>query len=314
MALPTNSEQRKTYPITRGVLDYFPDAIAAVAKVSFVGNEQHNPGQEMHWDRKKSPDHADCITRHLLERGTLDDDGLSHSAKVAWRALALLQIEIEGDEKTKEQVDFTESRCILDGIEQHEKPSVGLSRPSTAWEEDIMVDQLIANGCTRIVAQHIVGGCTNPTNPVKKFVVEGTDHEYKTPTVYIAGPMRGYEDFNRPAFDAVRDGLISEGWVVISPADIDRAAGDANVIKEDAKLEQQRKYAYRDFHALHWLKAEEGDAIAMLPGWEKSTGATAEIFMARWLGLKILDAVTGLPLNPITISHVFDLNGIHFIK
>lgn len=87
--------------MARGVLDYFPRAIMAVAHVSFVGNEQHNPGQPMHWARDKSTDHADCILRHLAERGTIDDDGLRHAAKVAWRALALLETELEAAEQAK---------------------------------------------------------------------------------------------------------------------------------------------------------------------------------------------------------------------
>lgn len=85
--------------MARGVLDYFPRALMAVANVSFVGNEQHNPGQPMHWAKEKSTDHADCILRHLAERGTIDDDGLRHSAKVAWRALAQLEIELEALDK-----------------------------------------------------------------------------------------------------------------------------------------------------------------------------------------------------------------------
>jgi hypothetical protein len=78
-----------------GLLDYFPDACAAVAHVSWTGSKQHNIGQPMHWSRDKSQDHADCIVRHLVERGDLDTDGERHSAKVAWRALALLQLELE---------------------------------------------------------------------------------------------------------------------------------------------------------------------------------------------------------------------------
>lgn len=97
--LPKTSAERKDVPITTGVLDYFPDAIVAVAKLSKVGNEQHNPGEPLHWARDKSTDHADCITRHLLDRGTVDTDGIRHSAKVAWRALALLQTEIEEEAK-----------------------------------------------------------------------------------------------------------------------------------------------------------------------------------------------------------------------
>ncbi len=98
--IPTTGKtaaERKASPIARGVLDYFPDAILEVANVSFVGNEQHNPGEAMHWAKEKSTDEADCIVRHLIDRGTRDTDGLRHSAKVAWRALALLQREIDAE-------------------------------------------------------------------------------------------------------------------------------------------------------------------------------------------------------------------------
>lgn len=95
--VPTEAQARKNMPLARGLLDYFPDACCAIAEVSRIGNEQHNPGQPMHWARGKSTDHADCIVRHLLDRGTVDTDGILHSAKVAWRALALLQIELEAN-------------------------------------------------------------------------------------------------------------------------------------------------------------------------------------------------------------------------
>jgi hypothetical protein len=91
--LPDGAEERKTYPVASGVLDYFPDAIAAVAHVSWRGNEQHNPGKPLHWDRSKSRDEADTMMRHFLQRGTLDKDGIRHTAKMAWRALAHLHKE-----------------------------------------------------------------------------------------------------------------------------------------------------------------------------------------------------------------------------
>lgn len=89
------SKNRKEYPVYSGVLNYFPDAMMEVARVSYVGNEQHNPGEPLHWSRGKSNDHLDALTRHMLDAGQIDDDGVRHSAKVAWRALANLQIEIE---------------------------------------------------------------------------------------------------------------------------------------------------------------------------------------------------------------------------
>lgn len=93
--LPLDAAERKGIPLCTGVLDYFPAALAEVAKVSKAGNDQHNPGEPLHWSRGKSTDQADTIVRHLMERGTVDSDGTRHSAKAAWRMLALLQIELE---------------------------------------------------------------------------------------------------------------------------------------------------------------------------------------------------------------------------
>jgi hypothetical protein len=90
---------RKDRPIYTGVLKYFPDALLEVSRASTAGNEQHLSGEPLHWDRTKSNDHLNSLTRHLLQVGEIDDDGVRHSAKVAWRALANLQIEIERAEQ-----------------------------------------------------------------------------------------------------------------------------------------------------------------------------------------------------------------------
>ena len=92
---PSEAQLRKEMPIYTGVLNYFPDALRAVAKASFAGQQQHNPDKPLAWDRSKSGDELDALTRHLLEAGTVDTDGILHSTKVAWRALANLQKEIE---------------------------------------------------------------------------------------------------------------------------------------------------------------------------------------------------------------------------
>lgn len=99
MSQETDAAKRKQAPVGTGVIDYFPDALWAVAECSKRGNDQHNPGQPLHWDRAKSTDEADCMIRHFMERGTLDTDGIRHSAKMAWRALAFLQKEIEQERK-----------------------------------------------------------------------------------------------------------------------------------------------------------------------------------------------------------------------
>jgi len=87
------SEERKATPIWSGVLRYFPDAIAAVARLSKRGNDKHNPGEPLHWAREKSNDHVDCILRHQMEPDAIDEDtGELHAVAVAWRALAQLQL------------------------------------------------------------------------------------------------------------------------------------------------------------------------------------------------------------------------------
>jgi hypothetical protein len=100
--LPTDSAERKNTPICTGVFDYFPRALAYISRVSKQGQIQHNL-PKLGWDKTKSTDHPDCIARHLIERGTRDPlDGLRHSGKLGWRALANLEIELEEAEKNGE--------------------------------------------------------------------------------------------------------------------------------------------------------------------------------------------------------------------
>lgn len=87
-ALPTDPVERKQIPLCSGVLDYFPSALAKVAQRSFAGNEQHNPGEPLHWARGKSNDHLDAAVRHIMERDL---------AGAAWRILAALQLDCEAN-------------------------------------------------------------------------------------------------------------------------------------------------------------------------------------------------------------------------
>ena len=90
-----NSLERKQMPVYTGVIKYFPKALLEVSRVSVAGNEQHHPDKPLHWDRSKSTDELDALMRHLIDAGKIDDDGIRHSAKVAWRALANLEKELE---------------------------------------------------------------------------------------------------------------------------------------------------------------------------------------------------------------------------
>lgn len=80
--LPTDAKERKKYPMCSGVLNYFPDALALVARRSWEGNNQHHPDKPLHWDKSKSSDELDALLRHIAEE---------EWDAVAWRALANLQ-------------------------------------------------------------------------------------------------------------------------------------------------------------------------------------------------------------------------------
>lgn len=100
--LPTDAKQRKATPLYSGFMKYFPDAIAEVSKVSFIGNEQHNPGQPLHWARGKSTDQMDAAVRHIDDyaKGHVRDALGNHVlAQTAWRILAQLQLDIEAAKK-----------------------------------------------------------------------------------------------------------------------------------------------------------------------------------------------------------------------
>ena len=104
--LPMNSGARKGYPLYRGLLRYFPAALAEVSRIAQIGNDKHGDGgTELYHYRGRSADHADCIIRHMIDMsedygsGTgYDENGVPQVVYVAWRALAMAQEWLETNE------------------------------------------------------------------------------------------------------------------------------------------------------------------------------------------------------------------------
>jgi hypothetical protein len=86
----------KTHPIVTGLLDYAPNAIAAIAAHSKYGNDKHNgAGSPLRWSFHRSTHHADAVLTHLLQRGQTDPEtGRTHTIALAWRAIMLLETEL----------------------------------------------------------------------------------------------------------------------------------------------------------------------------------------------------------------------------
>jgi hypothetical protein len=120
-------------------------------------------------------------------------------------------------------------------------------------------------------------------------------------SAYLCGPMRGFPSWNAAAFDECAGRWRDAGWLVVNPVDVaggldvrsatqaqlDAVAGDPawlrNVILADCS---------------HVTKA---DALALLPGWEASFGATVEVSLALFLGLPLFCAVTMRRIVPQTL-------------
>jgi len=97
-ALPTDSNERKKYPIYSGFLAYFPNAVAQVAHLSYLGNLQHHPDKPLHWDMDKSTDEKDCELRHMIDAMQADseEEKVAELSAKAWRAMADLQRYLTG--------------------------------------------------------------------------------------------------------------------------------------------------------------------------------------------------------------------------
>lgn len=101
--------------------------------------------------------------------------------------------------------------------------------------------------------------------------------------IYLAGKMRGLERANFPAFDYAAAKLRNEGHEVFSPADHDRSIYGLE-IEYNPDMVDIRVALGGD---LAWI-CKHADAVALLPGWESSTGATAERATGVAIGATII--------------------------
>lgn len=103
--------------------------------------------------------------------------------------------------------------------------------------------------------------------------------------IYIAGPMSGYPEFNFPAFFTAQDWFESQGWRVWNPAAKDSEAAvqaDKSFATGNAAELVKAGWDWKDAYLWDVTKIIYGDAIYMLTGWEKSTGARGEWAVAQF--------------------------------
>ena len=112
--------------------------------------------------------------------------------------------------------------------------------------------------------------------------------------IYVAGPMRGIPEFNFPAFNAITAALRAQGHEVFNPAEADNDKygtdiGAGNATGDEAQAAADHGFSLREAlgRDTAWICAH-ATAIYLLPGWQRSKGALAELALARALGLWIM--------------------------
>lgn len=97
--------------------------------------------------------------------------------------------------------------------------------------------------------------------------------QHMTEQLYISGPMTGYVEFNFPAFESAAEKLRGTGYAVTSPHEF--GEGDPTQTWAD--------YLRVDLIAM----LQHCSAVAVLPGWEESRGASLEVYVAEKLGMRV---------------------------
>lgn len=118
---------------------------------------------------------------------------------------------------------------------------------------------------------------------------------------YLSGPMTGYPEFNYPAFNKAAKRMREIGLIVYSPAERRGANGEVLDTTGMSAIERLPKEAFdlrEAFADYSRFITTEADAVAVLPGWEHSKGAVAEVMLGRSIGLPIVDAETGEVFDP----------------
>jgi hypothetical protein len=120
-------------------------------------------------------------------------------------------------------------------------------------------------------------------------------------SAYLAGPMRGFPHWNAATFDECAGRWRDARWLGVNPVDV---AGGLDV--RSASQAQLDAVAgdpawLRDVILADCSHVAQVDALALLPGWEASFGATAEVSLALFLGLPLFCAVSMHRIVPLTL-------------
>ena len=98
--------------------------------------------------------------------------------------------------------------------------------------------------------------------------------------IFIAGPMRGYENYNFKKFDHIEELLRQLGFDVVNPARISRKFKESEVNSDIA--------VYNKIVDMQQDAERTCNTILLLDGWQCSEGVKLEVKTASELGMQFL--------------------------
>ena len=106
--------------------------------------------------------------------------------------------------------------------------------------------------------------------------------------LFISGPMRGIPYYGFPAFDAAKAAFEAAGFDVVTPADLDRAAGfDAMDLPETTDWNTEAGFDVRAAMKRNIDALLDSDGVVFLEGWGGSLGCNIERLIADRLNMRL---------------------------
>jgi Asp-tRNA(Asn)/Glu-tRNA(Gln) amidotransferase A subunit family amidase len=122
--------------------------------------------------------------------------------------------------------------------------------------------------------------------------------------LYISGPMTGFPDHNRAAFEEAAEALRAQGYEVVTPVDLDADKPEWFNGSTGWEVDDE---TYNDLLERDVDEVALADGIVFIPGWAKSGGAGREGEHARELKKAMYTWTPDMPDRLLWLhGYVFD--------
>ncbi|MDG4795044.1 DUF4406 domain-containing protein [Micromonospora sp. WMMD1082] len=136
-----------------------------------------------------------------------------------------------------------------------------------------------------------VGAPSGNSGGAAASLTESHDPAAAPTTVYLAGPMTGYPDFNRQGFAVAARYALAHDWKVRSPQDTDPT--HTGPCPDGERQTTAGSHPHPCWVRASLRKMLDCDGVLLLPGWQQSAGARLERAVAEGCAMPIVELDAG---------------------